>query len=76
MEIKRCKGLIWQIFFIVYGVFHLIVFGILGIGASWGRSKWIYDRFGSTVAKVIQIIIGVIIVILGALWYFGYIWSG
>ena len=51
------------IILIVFGILWLILFGILGW--NWLRNKWIYDKFGPTVARIVAIVIGFMIIIMG-----------
>ena len=50
---------------IIVGVLMVIIDGIFGVGILWMRNKWIYNRYGPTVARAVVILMGVLIIIMG-----------
>lgn len=58
------------IIIIIFGALMIIISGIIGVGIGWGRNKWIYNRFGPTVARVVVILMGVMMIIMGIIGIF------
>ena len=61
---------------IAIGVLIVIIKGILGKGLSFGRGKFIQDKFGPGVARIISIVSGLLIMTLGILLFIYPEWLG
>lgn len=61
---------------IAIGALFVIIKGILGKGVSVGRGKFIHDKFGPVVARIVSIVSGLLIMTLGILLFIYPEWLG
>ena len=65
MEAYQIVGIV----LIICGFALFVIRGIFRIGEGWGRQRWLYNKFGPNVTRIVNIVIAISLIIVG-IWLF------